>query len=204
MNTEVTLGIIALNEELYIDQCLKYHKPFFDHIVLLDGGSFDSTVSIAEFYELEIYSESKVDVPSNDFAAMRNFIADKSGTEWVLGIDCDELLDYNFLTNMLEYVAPSSPLRREHVVAFRFPRINLDNGHPIDYHVRLYKPAVCEWREHVHEKLFLKGTDVQVDQAHVENMDVCQTLEGHNIIHLQRSKRRRLEQRDRWDQLATE
>jgi len=85
------------------------------------------------------------------------------------------------------------------VVAFRFPRINLDNGHPIDFHVRLYKPSVCEWKGVVHETLMLKTTGKHVDQSKSKNgNDLCQTLEGHPIKHLKRRKDERVKQRKRW------
>lgn len=196
-----TLGIIAKDEEAYMGQCLRYHKPFFDRIVVLDGGSTDNTVDVAESHEAEVYLQNEVGI-LDDFAAMRNSIADECLTEWVLMVDADELFDYDFLTNMAQYIAPDSTLRREHVVAFRFPRLNLDNGNPIDYHVRLYRPYACEWRGQVHEKLYLKGTDLRVDQAKIDGFEVCQTLEGHNIIHLQRHKSDRVEQRRRWQELA--
>lgn len=201
MNVEVTLAIIARNEEKYIDQCLKYHTPHVSHVILLDGGSTDKTLEIVGTYDVMVYKEAE-EVIEDSFAARRDLMAERCSTEWVLMVDADELFDYDFLTNMAQYIAPDSTLRREHVVAFRFPRINLDNGNPIDYHVRLYRPYACEWRGRVHEKLYLKGTDLRADQAKIDGFEVCQTLEGHNIIHLQRPKSDRVEQRRRWQELA--
>ncbi|MEA1998147.1 MAG: glycosyltransferase family 2 protein [Euryarchaeota archaeon] len=201
MKPEVTLAVMVRNEEKYIDQCLKYHIPHVSHTVLLDGGSIDKTLEIVGAYDVTIFKEAEEGV-EDSFAARRNLMAKKCSTEWVLMVDADELFDYDFLTNMVQYIASDSILRREHVAAFRFPRLNLDNGNPIDYHVRLYKQYVCEWRGQVHEKLYLKGTDLRVDQAKVGGFEICQTLEGHNIIHLQRPKEDRLAQRGRWDELA--
>lgn len=196
----VTLAILAQNEVEYIDSCLCAHAPFFDKIIILDGNSTDDTVKIAEKYAPEIYLEGELVFAG--FDDRRNYLASKCDTEWILFVDVDELFDPNFLSNMDEYVREDSKVRKEYVVAFKFPRQNLDNGHPIDYHVRLYKPAVCEWAGIVHETLVLKATGKRVDQVKVGRIEICQILGGHDIKHLKRSIGERLKQRDRWRELA--
>lgn len=196
--SEVTLALIAQNEEAYIDQCLRYHKPFFDRIIVLDGDSVDRTVEIAEGHGAKVYQE-RGDFVS--FATRRNFLAAQCETDWVLMVDADELFDWNFMNNIRGYVGEEGANRKKDVVAFKFPRINLDNGHPIDYHVRLYLKDVCEWEGAVHEKLVLKDTRERVDQAKVNGHEICQILDGHNIIHLQRPGSERVRQRERWKEI---
>lgn len=193
--SDVTLAILTYNEEAYIDQCLRYHKPFFDKIIILDGNSSDSTVDIAQSHGARVYLEEG-DLDS--FADKRNYLADKCGTVFVLMVDTDELFDWNFLNNIDKYTEPNSLLRNKEVIAFRFPRINIDNAHPLDYHVRLYKKDECEWSLKIHEVLVLKDTYERVDQAKRNGYELCQSLTGHNIIHLQRPKEERIEQRERW------
>lgn len=198
---EVTLAILTLNEEAYIDQCLRYHNPFFDKIIVLDGNSSDSTVEIAQSHGAMVYLESEVG-NFDSFADRRNFLADKCETTWILMIDGDELFDWNFLNNIDKYVAENSTLCvNRDVVAFRFPRINIDNGHPVDFHVRLYKSKVCEWALKIHEVLVMKDSYERVDQSKMNGHELCQTLTGHNIIHLQRPKEERIKQRERWREL---
>jgi len=198
--SEATLAILTQNEEAYIGQCLRYHKPFFDKIIVLDGNSSDNTVEIANSHGAMVYLESEAG-NLDSFADKRNYLADKCKTAWVLMVDADELFDWNFLNNMDKYVAENSALRLSEVVAFRFPRINIDNDHPLDFHVRLYKKDVCEWTLKIHEVLILKDTHERVDQAFRNGYEICQTLTGHNIIHLQRPKEERIKQRERWRSL---
>ena len=40
----ITLMMIIQNEEAVLDNCLKYAQPHVDRMVLIDGGSTDSTV----------------------------------------------------------------------------------------------------------------------------------------------------------------
>lgn len=196
----VTLAILTQNEAAYIDSCLRAHVPFFDKTIILDGNSTDDTVKIAEKYVPVIYPEGELVFAG--FDDRRNYLASKCDTKWILFVDVDELFDSNFLTNMDAYVREDSELRRENVVAFKFPRRNFDNGHPIDYHLRLYKPSVCQWKGIVHEVLVLKATGWRVDQVKAGGIDICQILGGHFIDHLKRSVSERLEQRDRWRELA--
>ena len=198
--SEVTLAILAYNEEAYIDQCLRYHKPFFDKMIVLDGDSSDSTVDIAQSHGAMVFLESE-EGNFDSFADRRNCLAEKCETEWIIHIDADELFDWNFLANIDKYVAEDSKLRMSEVVAFRFPRINIDNAHPLDYHVRLYKKDECEWALKIHEVLVTKDTNERVDQSKMNGYELCQTLTGHNIIHLQRPKEDRIKQRERWREL---
>ena len=197
---EMTLAILTKNEEAYIDQCLRYHKPFFDKIIVLDGNSLDNTVETAKSHGAVVYLESE-EGNFDSFADKRNYLAEKCETAWVLMVDCDELFDWNFLNNIDKYIVENSKLRMSEVVAFRFPRINIDNAHPLDYHVRLYKKDECEWSLKIHEVLVLKDTYERVDQAKRKGYELCQSLTGHNIIHLQRPKEERIEQRERWREL---
>lgn len=194
-----TLAILTQNEEAYIDQCLRYHKTFFDFIIILDGNSSDRTVEIANDHDRVIVWKEEDNF--DGFAARRNYLAEKCVTDFILMVDADELFDLDFLRNMDKYVAKESTLRKKEVVAFNFPRINLDNEHPIDYHVRLYMKDVCEWEGRVHETLVLKETREHVDQAKINEREICQRLDGHYIIHLQKPKEERLKQRERWRRL---
>ena len=200
---EITLAILTLNEEAYIDQCLKYHKSFFGKIIILDGNSTDKTTEITKRYSAKVYFESD-EGTFDSFATRRNFLADHCKTEWIFQIDTDELVDYNFLKNIEKYVEPKSELRNEETVAFSLPRINLDNGHPIDYHVRLYKKDMCEWQGKVHEILVLKEVKKPVDQIKINDREICQILDGHYIIHLHRPEEERIRQRARWEKRIME
>ncbi|MBD5522369.1 MAG: glycosyltransferase [Lachnospiraceae bacterium] len=86
---QISVCMIAKNEEKHIEECLKRLKPYHYEIVLVDTGSTDSTLEIAARYTDKIYHFDWV----NDFSAARNFALDKASNNWVLSIDCDEYIE---------------------------------------------------------------------------------------------------------------
>ncbi len=82
----VSAAIITLNEEAHISDCLRSVEDF-QEIVLVDSGSTDRTVDIAQ--------ERGVRVISHEFAGygpQKQFALDQCTTDWVLMLDADERL----------------------------------------------------------------------------------------------------------------
>jgi glycosyltransferase involved in cell wall biosynthesis len=79
--------IIAKNEEELLPQCLESIKVLCDEVILVDTGSSDSTVSIAESFGAKVYHHSWQD----DFSLHRNqSIGYAKDADFILVIDCDE------------------------------------------------------------------------------------------------------------------
>lgn len=85
----ISVCIIAKNEEQHIKECLEALKPYRYEIVLADTGSTDRTIEIASAYTEHIYHYDW----TNDFSAARNFAISKASNDWILSIDCDELME---------------------------------------------------------------------------------------------------------------
>jgi len=84
----LSLCMIVKDEELHLRNCLDSVKDVADEIVLVDTGSADGTIKIAEEYGAKIYNYEWV----NDFSAARNFALGKTTGNWVLCLDADEQL----------------------------------------------------------------------------------------------------------------
>ena len=85
----ISLCIIAKNEEQNIERCIKSAKPYVDQIVVVDTGSSDFTVEVAERLGAEVYDH----LWQEDFAQARNKSLEKATGHWILFLDCDEELD---------------------------------------------------------------------------------------------------------------
>ncbi len=82
----LSVCIIALNEEKNIERCLKSAVPIADEIIVVDTGSSDGTVDIADKYaDLVI-----VDKWRNDFSRARNISIDAATKGWILWLDADD------------------------------------------------------------------------------------------------------------------
>ncbi len=96
--------MIVKNEEKYLRECLNSVKDVADEIILVDTGSTDNTVKIAEEYGAKIYYFDWV----NDFSAARNFALGKSTGDWILYIDADERLDNSSVAELRKIISNNS------------------------------------------------------------------------------------------------
>lgn len=88
----LSIGMIVKNEEERLDNCLAALMPVISavggELVIADTGSTDSTVDIARKYTDKVFHFEWV----KDFSAARNFTLEKSGGEWFMFIDADEVV----------------------------------------------------------------------------------------------------------------
>lgn len=85
----ISACLIAKNEEKNLPKCLDSLKGIVDEIVVVDTGSTDKTIEIAESYGAIIGHFPWI----NDFSAARNHALTLATGEWALWIDADEQLD---------------------------------------------------------------------------------------------------------------
>ncbi|WP_139491165.1 glycosyltransferase family 2 protein [Brevibacillus dissolubilis] len=85
----VSLCMIVKNEEKYLPTCLESVKGKVDEIIIVDTGSTDATVSIAEQFGAKVYHFEWI----QDFAAARNHGLEQATSEYILVLDADEYLD---------------------------------------------------------------------------------------------------------------
>ncbi len=98
--SKLTLSMIVKNEEANLRECLESVSGVVDEIVIVDTGSTDSTINIAEEFGANIYHFNWI----NDFSAARNFALSKSTGDWILYLDADERLDGRSKQELLEFL----------------------------------------------------------------------------------------------------
>lgn len=85
---KLSLCIIAKNEERMLPDCLASVRDVVDEIVLVDTGSRDATIRIAERAGARVFKSPWRD----DFSAPRNLAIARARGEWILQLDADERL----------------------------------------------------------------------------------------------------------------
>lgn len=86
----LSICMIVKNEESNLKRCLDSLKPLLDkeivELIIVDTGSTDRTVSIAELYTDKIYFHEW----NNNFAEMRNISINYAKGDWIFILDADE------------------------------------------------------------------------------------------------------------------
>lgn len=99
----LTVSMIVKNEEAYLKECLLSVKDIADEIVIVDTGSTDNTITIAEEFGAKVFHFNWID----DFSAARNYAFSKSTGEWILYIDADERLSKDSISELKKIICKS-------------------------------------------------------------------------------------------------
>jgi glycosyltransferase involved in cell wall biosynthesis len=148
--TPLSLVVITLNAEAHITRCLS-SVPFAADIVVVDSGSTDRTVELAEQQGARVFREEW-----RGFGAQKRRATELARHDWVLNLDADEALSERAQTELCELLA-----RGPEGEAYAFPRLSFHLGRWIyhggwypDWQVRLYDRRRAEWStEALHEKV---------------------------------------------------
>jgi glycosyltransferase involved in cell wall biosynthesis len=99
-SSPISLCMIVKNEERFLQGCLESVQGLVNEIIIVDTGSTDKTVEIAEKFNCSIFHF----IWKNNFAAARNYALSKCTLPWVLYLDADERLPKEFHEAILSEV----------------------------------------------------------------------------------------------------
>lgn len=153
----LSLVVITLNEEENIGRCLN-SVPFASEMIVVDSGSTDSTIAIAEKHGAKVFSHI-----FESFSKQKQWAIEQASGDWVLSLDADESLDAE-LSSELESLLESDT---EHV-AFMLPFRILYMGKLLrfgpwsgEYHTRLFRKGHAHFPDiGVHEGLHINSGSV--------------------------------------------
>lgn len=115
----ISLCMIVLNEDKFLGRSLANASPYVDEIVIVDGGSKDMTLKIAESFKARIVHSKWND----DFAAQRNISLKHATKNWILVMDADEIYEKKLLQELQKLANNNIGID-----AFAFPRRNYIDG----------------------------------------------------------------------------
>jgi len=132
---DLTLLIVAKNEELGLRKAIESCRPFVKEVIVaVDNKSNDKTMEVAKKYADKVISHTW----KNSFAEARNFIQKFAKTKWVLHLDGHEFVK--------EYHDLEKALKKD--MDGLFIRIQMENGFTF-YFPRIIKKEVI-WQHKVH------------------------------------------------------
>ena len=162
--SDITVVVLTKNEEDHIVDVIKNAQELTDKVLIVDSGSTDKTVELAE----ENKSKVVCRVWDNDFSAQRNFALKHVETDWVLYLDADERMSDKLIDNI------RLAIEKEPTI-YKFKRINNAFGKSFKYGVlgpdsviRLFPTDQGYWEGKVHEKIIC-NLPLKVLDGHIEH-----------------------------------
>lgn len=93
----ISACMIVRDEEELLPDCLASIRDWIDEIIIVDTGSKDRTIEIAESYGAKLFHQTWED----DFSKHRNYSLDQATGDWLFIIDADERVVQEDLSNLL-------------------------------------------------------------------------------------------------------
>lgn len=177
----VTLSVVLItqNEEQNLPRTLESVMPLVrdgkGEIIVVDSGSTDRTVEIAQSYCAKIFAEKW-----KGFAAQKNSAMDKASMDWVLQLDADEALEAELAAEIENALKADTAVR-----GFWIPRKNFFLGRWIrhggfypDPKLRLIRRGAGRFEEYgAHPTIKVNGPTGRLSHALIH--DAYPTLRGY-------------------------
>lgn len=166
--------MITKNSQKYLDEVLSSCK-FADEIVLVDSGSTDDTINIAQKYGAKVIHQEWL-----GFGKQKQFAVDSCKNDWVFVLDSDEVVTSKLQDEIQKVL--ENPISKAYEVA----RLNYFFGKPIrhcglypDFNTRLFdKKEVFISPDEVHEKINADSTcKLKNHMIHYAYEDIFQFIE---------------------------
>ena len=158
--------MIVKNGAEHLAQTLESAAQFCDELVVVDTGSTDNTVEIAESFGAKVFHYEWID----DFAAARNESLKHCTGEWIIWLDCGDVIPQKSIEgfqNLKQFLAG------EGGAAFNYVWLNINRGIADDGSVvfrfntprLMRRSAKPKWVGAVHEYLDGSGDKAMIGQG---------------------------------------
>jgi tetratricopeptide (TPR) repeat protein len=111
----LSLCMITRNEESHLATCLASARKTVDEIIIVDTGSEDRTMDIAQAFGAKVFEMQW----QNDFARARNYSLAQAGGEWILVLDADEVIARKDTEKLRAVLKDGSPGRVAYAITTR-------------------------------------------------------------------------------------
>ncbi len=151
---KISLVMITKDEENNLPESLASVKDLVDEIIIVDSGSTDNTVKIAESFGAKVFQRD-----FDSFSNQKNYALSLAGNEWVLHLDADEVLTEDLNSEI------KNTLNNTSYDGFYITRANFFLGRKMNHaglagekRLRLAKKNLSKYiGSIIHEELFVEG-----------------------------------------------
>jgi len=160
--------MIVRNEEKNIERALRWAKKVAYEQIVVDTGSTDRTIEIAERMGAKVFHFQWID----DFSAAKNFAIEQASGNWVAFLDADEYFSETDAKKLIIFLKriQNDPQMRANYLALNCALLNLDEQGNVASRIdqeRIFRPTL-RYSGRIHEQLGVKPENiVMVDEIEV-------------------------------------
>lgn len=161
--------LIVKNEALQLEACLQSVHGWVDHIILVDSGSTDDTLAIAQRFEAQCH----VNTAWQGFGRQRQWAQKHCTADWLFWLDADEIVTPQLKQSIQTAVSNNDTHKMYRVsrLSWAFGRYIRYSGWYPDRVVRLYPRALTQYNDALVHEHVMTPADA-----------VCENLEG-DLLH---------------------
>ncbi|HML34226.1 glycosyltransferase family 2 protein [Sporomusa sphaeroides] len=177
---KISACMIAKNEEKVIARCIESYREAVDEIIVVDTGSTDQTVAIAQSLGAKVFYFQWID----DFSAAKNYALSKAKGDWIVFLDADEYFANGTGSNLRSFLQKLD--KAFDGVACRMLNLDEVSGKITSeiIHIRIFKnDKRLSYTNPIHEELACrrKGAQLQVHMADRRKLIIHHTGYSDNI-----------------------
>lgn len=178
----ISLVVIAHNEEMNIERCLASVKDICNEIIVVDSFSTDQTLEICEKFNAKVFQKKWA-----GYSLQKNFGNEKASNNYILSLDADEVLSDDLRASIKEI--KESGFKG----AYAFNRLNNYCGKWIkhtswypDRKLRIWNKNEGQWEGDIHEEVKFSN-DIPVQQLkgdllHYSYASITQHISQYNLF----------------------
>ena len=179
----LSIAMFVRDEAENIERCLKSVQQVSSDIIVVDTGSKDNTVELAQKYTNKIYHKEWAD----DFALHRNYSFKQCSQNWILQIDADEELLFDntdAFENFMLMLKTANETKNLNAIAL--PLKDWDEKKQ-NYRarfdaVRLFRNGTVNWKRRIHNEPVYNGNTAEFRTAYLKHY-------GYNMTPEQKEKK---------------
>lgn len=147
MNLSVV--IIAYNEEAVIEKCLQSISGWTDEIIVVDSHSSDKTAQLAEQYGAQVFQRE-----FKGFSDQKNWGNEQAKGQYILSLDADEEVSPELKTSILNFIKNNGQVGKfKRLTSYQGSWVKHSGWYP-DVQTRLFRKGLAKWNKaKVHERL---------------------------------------------------
>lgn len=171
---KISACVITKNEATNIARCLGSVKDSVDEIIVVDTGSTDETIAIAEKLGAKIFHHQW----QNDFSAARNYALSQAKGDWIVFLDADEYIVADKAANLRPLLDKVHGNRKIEAISCAMEHTEGVGGRlkARDRTVRIFRnsPAI-RYKGKIHEFIYKHDRFTQSAHAEEAAIVICHT-----------------------------